>query len=64
MTDTPDILAKITRYKLDEIARAKAELPPAAPPPMLALHLPHYPGMPSLPHIPSIPRVPKVPRAP
>lgn len=30
MTDTPDILAKITRYKLAEIARAKAERPPAA----------------------------------
>ncbi|MDX2156210.1 MAG: indole-3-glycerol phosphate synthase TrpC [Hyphomicrobiaceae bacterium] len=30
MTDTPDILAKITRYKLEEIARAKAERPPAA----------------------------------
>ena len=29
MTDTPDILAKITRYKLEEIARAKAERPPA-----------------------------------
>ena len=30
MTDTPDILAKITRYKLAEIARAKAERPLAA----------------------------------
>lgn len=30
MTDTPDILARITRYKLDEIARAKSERPPAA----------------------------------
>ena len=30
MTDTPDILAKITRYKLAEIERAKAERPPAA----------------------------------
>ncbi len=30
MTDTPDILAKITAYKLAEIARAKAERPPAA----------------------------------
>ena len=30
MTDTPDILAKITRYKLAEIASAKAERPPAA----------------------------------
>jgi indole-3-glycerol phosphate synthase len=30
MTDTPDILARITRYKLEEIARAKAERPPAA----------------------------------
>ncbi len=30
MTDTPDILAKITRYKLEEIARAKAERPLAA----------------------------------
>ena len=30
MTDTPDILARITRYKLGEIARAKAERPPAA----------------------------------
>ena len=29
MTDTPDILAKITRYKLAEIARAKAERPAA-----------------------------------
>jgi indole-3-glycerol phosphate synthase len=29
MTDTPDILAKITRYKLEEIARAKAQRPPA-----------------------------------
>ncbi len=29
MTDTPDILAKITRYKLAEIARAKAERPEA-----------------------------------
>ena len=30
MTDTPDILARITRYKLEEIARAKSERPPAA----------------------------------
>jgi indole-3-glycerol phosphate synthase len=30
MTDTPDILARITRYKLEEIARAKAERPMAA----------------------------------
>ena len=30
MTETPDILARITRYKLEEIARAKAERPPAA----------------------------------
>ncbi len=30
MTDTPDILARITRYKLEEIARAKAERPVAA----------------------------------
>lgn len=30
MSDKPDILAKITRYKLEEIARAKAERPPAA----------------------------------
>ncbi len=30
MTDTPDILAKITRYKLAEIARAKAACPDAA----------------------------------
>lgn len=30
MTDTPDILARITRYKLEEIARAKAERPLAA----------------------------------
>ncbi len=30
MTDTPDILAKITRYKREEIARAKAERPLAA----------------------------------
>ena len=30
MSDTPDILAKITRYKLEEIARAKAERPLAA----------------------------------
>ncbi|MGE0766035.1 MAG: indole-3-glycerol phosphate synthase TrpC [Hyphomicrobiaceae bacterium] len=30
MTDTPDILARITRYKLEEIARAKAERPIAA----------------------------------
>ena len=30
MTDTPDILARITRYKLEEIARAKAERPHAA----------------------------------
>lgn len=30
MTDTPDILQKITRYKLQEIARAKAERPAAA----------------------------------
>ena len=30
MTDTPDILARITRYKRDEIARAKAERPLAA----------------------------------
>ena len=30
MTDTPDILAKITRYKREEIARAKAERPMAA----------------------------------
>ena len=30
MTDTPDILAKITRYKLAEIANAKALHPPAA----------------------------------
>jgi len=30
MTDTPDILARITRYKLKEIARAKSERPPAA----------------------------------
>ncbi len=30
MTDTPDILAHITRYKLEEIARAKSERPPAA----------------------------------
>ena len=30
MTDTPDILAKITRYKREEIARAKSERPPAA----------------------------------
>ena len=30
MTDTPDILARITRYKLEEIARAKAERPQAA----------------------------------
>ncbi len=30
MTDTPDILARITRYKREEIARAKAERPPAA----------------------------------
>ena len=30
MTDTPDILARISRYKLGEIARAKAERPPAA----------------------------------
>lgn len=30
MTDTPDILARITRYKLAEIARAKAERPTAA----------------------------------
>ena len=28
-TDTPDILAKITRYKLEEIARAKAQRPQA-----------------------------------
>ncbi len=27
MTDTPDILQRITRYKLEEIARAKAERP-------------------------------------
>jgi indole-3-glycerol phosphate synthase len=30
MTDTPDILAHITRYKLKEIARAKTERPQAA----------------------------------
>ena len=30
MTDTPDILARITRYKREEIARAKAERPLAA----------------------------------
>ena len=30
MTDTPDILARITRYKREEIARAKAERPTAA----------------------------------
>ena len=30
MTDTPDILAKITRYKLQEIADAKAQRPQAA----------------------------------
>jgi indole-3-glycerol phosphate synthase len=30
MTDTPDILAKITRYKLEEVARAKAERSQAA----------------------------------
>ena len=30
MSDTPDILAKITRYKREEIARAKAERPLAA----------------------------------
>ena len=30
MTDIPDILARITRYKLEEIARAKAERPHAA----------------------------------
>ena len=30
MSDTPDILAKITRYKREEIARAKAERPMAA----------------------------------
>ncbi|MGE3917231.1 MAG: indole-3-glycerol phosphate synthase TrpC [Hyphomicrobiaceae bacterium] len=30
MTDTPDILARITRYKLEEIARAKSERPQAA----------------------------------
>jgi indole-3-glycerol phosphate synthase len=30
MTDIPDILARITRYKLEEIARAKAERPLAA----------------------------------
>ena len=30
MTDTPDILAKITRYKLQEIAYAKAKCPQAA----------------------------------
>jgi len=30
MTDTPDILARITRYKLKEIADAKAARPPAA----------------------------------
>lgn len=30
MTDTHDILARITRYKLEEIARAKAERPQAA----------------------------------
>ena len=29
-TDTPDILAKITRYKLAEIAAAKAQRPPSA----------------------------------
>jgi indole-3-glycerol phosphate synthase len=30
MTDTPDILARITRYKLKEVADAKAARPPAA----------------------------------
>jgi indole-3-glycerol phosphate synthase len=30
MTDIPDILARITRYKLEEIARAKSERPQAA----------------------------------
>ena len=30
MTDTPDILARITHYKLEEIARAKTERPRAA----------------------------------
>ncbi len=30
MTDTPDILARITRYKREEVARAKAERPTAA----------------------------------
>jgi len=30
MTDTPDILARITRYKREEIARAKSERPTAA----------------------------------
>lgn len=30
MTDTPDILKRITRYKLEEIAQAKAERPVAA----------------------------------